>query len=156
MNTHSKYSWLLIAGTLGGLAEVIWISLYSLMTSTQLSDIGRAVSATVYPPSIEFYLAPGLGLLIHMVLSVLLAFGFGSLLWPIIERAFHSRATAMIASIVTLAVVWKINFFLLLPVWNPEFIALLPMTVTFTSKILFGLTMGIVMTIYQQKYSLHH
>jgi hypothetical protein len=155
MNTHSKYYWLFLAGLLGGLAEVVWIGLYSLTVNTQISAIGGAIAATVYPPSADLYIAPVLGLVIHMVLAILLAFGFGSLLWPVIERAFHYKATALIASIATLVIVWKVNFFLLLPIWNPEFVSLLPLTVTLASKILFGLTMGTVLTIYQQKFSLN-
>ena len=49
MNTHSKYYWFLIAGLLGGLSEVVWISLYSLATNIQLSDIGSAITATIFP-----------------------------------------------------------------------------------------------------------
>ncbi|MCK4705803.1 MAG: hypothetical protein KAT90_10000 [Gammaproteobacteria bacterium] len=153
MIKYSKYYWLFMAGFLGGLAEVIWVGLYSLTTNVQISDIGSAITATLYPPGIEFYLAPVLGLIIHMALSVLLAFGFGSLLWPMVERKFHYKAAAMVASIVTLSIVWKVNFFLLLPMWNPDFIGLLPLSVTLTSKLLFGLTMGSVLTIYQHRLS---
>ena len=154
MTKHSKNYWLFIAGFFGGLAEVVWVGLYSLTSNVQISVIGGAVTATIYPPASDIYLAPVLGLVIHMALSVLLAFGFGSLLWPVIERKFHCKAAAMIASITTLSVVWKINFFLLLPIWNPEFISLLPLSVTLVSKILFGLAMGVVFMIYQQKNSL--
>ena len=154
MINNSKSYWLFMAGFLGGLAEVIWISLYSLSTNLQISNIGAAITATLYPSAIELYLAPVLGLVIHMVLSVLLAFGFGFLLWPVVERVFHNKATAMIASIATLSIVWKVNFFVLLPIWNPEFINLLPLSVALTSKILFGLTMGLVLTIYQHRLSL--
>lgn len=154
MNIHSKYFWLLMAGLLGGLAEVVWVGFYSLSIGTQLSEIGRGIAATVYPASSGLYIAPALGLLIHMVLSVLLAFGFGALLWPLVERTFHNKAAALIASVATLAVVWKVNFFVLLPIWNPEFVSLLPLTVTLASKILFGLAMGAVLTIYQRKLSL--
>ncbi len=152
MRTHSKYYWLLIAGLAGGLIEVIWISLYSLTVSTQVTEIGSAIATTIYSPSTEFYLAPVLGLAIHMILSVILAFIFGSIIWPVIERIFHHSTVAMIASITMLAIVWKVNFYLILPIWNPEFIALLPLTVTLASKVLFGLAMGTVLTIYRQKY----
>ncbi len=152
MNTHAKYYCLFVAGFIGGLAEVVWIGLYSFTVNMPMSDVGRAIAATVYPASAELYLAPVLGLVIHMVLSVLLAFGFGSLIWPMVERMFHNKTTTMVASIATLAIVWKINFFLLLPVWNPEFVSILPLTVTFASKILFGLAMGSVLT-YQHRLS---
>lgn len=153
MNTHSKYYWLLIAGLLGGLAEVVWIGFYSLSVDAQISEIGRGIAATVYPASAGFYLAPAIGLVIHMTLSILLAFGFGSLLFPLVEHTFHYRTAVMIASVTTLVAVWKVNFFLLLPIWNPEFVSLLPLEITLASKIIFGLTMGAVLTSYQQKLS---
>lgn len=150
MTKHSQYYWLFIAGFLAGLAEVVWIGFYSLITDMQLSQVGSAITATVYSHSSEFYLSPVLGLMIHMVLSVLLAFGFGLLLWPIIERMFRFKAATMIASVATVVIVWKINFFLLLPMWSSEFIGLMPLSVTLISKILFGMTMGTVLTVYQQ------
>ncbi len=154
MKTHSKYYWLLIAGLAGGLAEVIWISLYSLTAGIQVAEIGSAITTTVYPPGTVLYLAPVLGLAIHMILSVILAFIFGSIIWPVIERLFHHSTVAIIASITTLGIVWKVNFFLILPIWNPEFITLLPLTVTLASKILFGFAMGMVLTIYRQRFPL--
>lgn len=152
MNRYSKNYWLFLAGVLGGLIEVIWIGLYSLTTNIQLSAIGGAITATIYPASAGLTLAPILGLVIHMVLSVILALGFGSLLWPVVERTFHYRATTLVASIATLVIVWKINFFLLLPVWSPEFVTLVPLAITLVSKILFGIVMGTVLTIYKQRY----
>ena len=151
MNKSSKFQWLLLAGVFGGLAEVIWIALYAFVTGAALSPIGSAITSTVYPAASELLLAPVLGLIIHMSLSVLLAFGFGLLIWPLMARFFHFKQAALLASIVTLAIVWKINFFLLLPVWNPEFIGLLPLSVTLTSKLLFGVAMGMVLSVYQQK-----
>lgn len=152
MNTDSKYFWLIIAGLLGGLAEVVWISIYTFTTNAQLSEIGYGITATIYPAGADFMLAPVFGLIIHMALSILLALGFGTLLWPLIESRFQYKNITLIASVVTLAVVWKVNFFLLLPIWNPEFVSLLPLPVTLASKILFGLSMGAVLTIYQHRF----
>lgn len=151
MNVKSKYSWILIAGLAGGFAEVFWIELYTLAMNANISDIGIAIAATVFPSSIAYSFAPLLGLTIHMVLSILLAFGFALLAWPLIERYFKITATALITSAATLTVVWKINFFVLLPIWNPAFVDLLPMSVTLISKVLFGLSMGLVFTMYQKK-----
>ena len=151
MNKFSKLQCLLLAGVCGGLAEVIWISLYSLITNAPLASIGTAIATTAYPASSELVLAPVLGIVIHMSLSVLLALGFGLLIWPIIDRVMHFKQAAMIASVITLAIVWKINFFVLLPVWNPEFIGLLPLSITLVSKLLFGVAMGMVLTLTQQK-----
>jgi len=150
MNNLSKYNWLLIAGIAGGIAEVIWVGLYTLTVDIQLSEIGRLITTTFYPNSTELYLAPVIGLAIHLMLSILLAFGFGYTLLPVIERIFNTRLTSLVASIVTLAMVWKFNFFFLLPIWNPEFVSLLPMTVTLISKTLFGVSMGMVLMVYRK------
>lgn len=45
----------------------------------------------------------------------------------------------------TLATVWAINFFLVLPALNPWFITLMPYLVTSASKMLFALTMAIIL-----------
>lgn len=146
ISTTSRLKWLLLAGVFGGLAEVIWISLYSALTDASVAAIGTGITATFFADANVLALAPVIGLVIHMALSVLLAFGFGLLIWPVLERRFQFKQTALIAAVMTLAVVWKINFFLLLPALNPEFISLLPLSVTLASKLLFGVTMGMVLT----------
>ena len=151
MNSLSKFQGLVLAGLIGGLAEVVWISLYAFVTGTPLAPIATAITATVYPAGSALSLAPIMGLLIHMSLSVLLALGFGVLIWPLVQRVFAVRHTALLASVITLALVWKINFFVLLPVWNPAFIELLPLSATLISKLLFGVAMGSVLTVYSPK-----
>lgn len=153
MMTISKNKMLLLAGVFGGLAEVIWIGLYSILTGSSFAAIGTAIVATFSADAATLALAPLFGLSIHMGLSVLLAFGFGLLLWPMIERRFARRQTALIASVITLAIVWKINFFFLLPAWNPAFVSLLPLSVTLTSKLLFGVAMGAVLSTQRRQWS---
>ncbi len=46
----------------------------------------------------------------------------------------------------TLAAVWTMNFFIVLPVLNPVFIVLMPYPATFASKMLFALAMAGVLT----------
>ena len=150
-NTTSRFKWLLLAGVFGGLSEVIWVSLYSTLNGTSVAAIGTAITATFYANTNGLVLAPVIGLVIHMGLSVLLAFGFGLLICPLVEQRFQFKQSALIASVITLAIVWKINFFLLLPAWNPEFISLLPISVTLVSKLLFGVAMGLVLSVQQAK-----
>jgi len=147
-NLHLR--WFAIAGLCGGLAEVLWISAYSAFAGTQVALIGSAISVTVLPASAGTVIAPYLGLAIHFGLSVLLAIGFGSVIWPIIQKMFM-KAGAIMASLLILALVWKVNYFLLLPVWNPEFISLLPLPVTLASKLMFGITMGVVLNSIREK-----
>jgi len=154
MRNFTNLHWFILAGLFGGLAEVIWIGLYVSVSDITLSAIGSAIAGTVFAGGSELLLAPLSGLMIHMLLSVLLALGFGYLIWPWIERVFHHRQAAMIMSIVTLVLVWKVNFFFLLPAWNPEFVGLLPLGVSLVSKSLFGITMGAVLTYRRQEFEL--
>lgn len=153
MHRHSKYYWLIFAGLFGGLAEVIWVGLYTGFSHLTLSAVGYTVAATVFPNGGALLLSPLSGLIIHLLLSVLLALGFGYIIWPLIEKFFQQRQVTMIASLVTLALVWKINFFLLLPLWNAHFVNLLPLAVSLISKLLFGLTMGTVLSWYKKQNS---
>jgi hypothetical protein len=153
MRKHTKLNWLILAGLAGGLAEVIWIGLYSSVSDITLPAMGKAIAATVFSGGSELLLSPVSGLIVHMLLSVLLALGFGYILLPLIEKRFHHRQIPFITSVVMLIAVWKINFFLLLPVWNPGFIGLLPLGITLVSKVLFGLTMGLILSQYRQKFA---
>lgn len=48
-------------------------------------------------------------------------------------------------ALVVLAAIWKINFFIVLPLVSPEFVALLPHVVTFASKLLFAFAVAAVL-----------
>lgn len=49
------------------------------------------------------------------------------------------------SAMLMLAMVWKVNFFIILPLVNPAFASLMPYGVTLASKLLFGMTLGLVM-----------
>ncbi len=143
---HNQLRWFLLAGLCGGMAEVLWIGVYSFFSGTSLNTIGAAISATFWPTSANMVYAPLLGLVIHLGLSLLLALLLGNLLW----RMFAPRRAnigIVAVAMVMLALVWKINFYLVLPVWNPGFIGLLPLSVTLISKLLFGLGMGVILAL---------
>jgi hypothetical protein len=78
------------------------------------------------------------------MLSVLLAAGFCLLASRPIFRYF-GRPGLLTGSCMMLAAVWKVNFFILLPVINPEFVNALPYAVTLVSKLLFGMAMATVL-----------
>ena len=144
MSVSSKFRWLFIAGLCGGLAEVLWIGAYCLIYDIHLSMIGTAISATVFPGSELSSYAPYAGLGIHLVLSIALALGFGTIAWPYIGTVLGNTGT-MILSIATLALVWKVNFYLVLPVLNPDFINMFPIGITLISKLIFGTAMGLTL-----------
>jgi len=136
-----------VAGIVAGLVEVAWIGAWSVHAGPQAAAVAGAVSATVFPGSAGLAIAPWLGLAIHLFLSVALALGFGKLVWPLVRHR-HAGAT-MLASVLVLALVWKVNFFILLPAWNAGFVELLPLAVTLASKLMFGAAMGLVLAVYE-------
>jgi len=144
LNINNKLSWIAFAGFCGGMAEIIWVVAYSLFSNIEPSNIASSISSTIFSNSIDPQVAPLVGVAIHLFLSSLLALGFGFFVLPYIQRLSNKYST-LITSIITLAVIWKFNFFVLLPIWNPEFINLLPLQITLLSKLLFGMTMGVML-----------
>ena len=135
---------IILAGLAGGIAEIVWISLYSHWSGISAANIARQISATVLPYTADSYYAPMLGIAIHLVLSVILAYAF---VMTILKPINHKYGTSgiMFSSFIALAIIWKINFFFILPMINPSFTSLLPTFVTLMSKLLFGVTMGWVL-----------
>jgi hypothetical protein len=87
------------------------------------------------------------GLLINYVLALLIAavavFAYlRTFAGDIDEPAIFAT------SIAALVAIWAANFFVVLPVVNPDFVTLMPYTVTLISKIGFGITMGWIFTIW--------
>jgi len=135
----------MIAGLTAGLAEIFWIGMYSAVTHTGGLEISRQITAAVIPAWADLSIAPVLGVVVHLALSVLLAFLCCTIFIEPLARRF-GHAGILFSSIVVLFGVWLINFFVILPVINPAFVTLLPFLVTFASKLLFGLTMDAVLT----------
>ena len=135
---------IILAGMVGGMIEIGWISLYSSLSSVSAIDVARQISVTILPTTAESYYAPMLGLFIHLVLSLILAIFFSAIiLKPAVRR--YGNPGIMLSSLVTLGIVWAINFIIILPILNPSFIVLMPYIVTFISKLLFGAAMGWVL-----------
>ena len=53
----------------------------------------------------------------------------------------------MALSVGCLSLVWMVNFLIVLPVVNPEFVHYLPMGTTLISKMLFGAAMGAILEV---------
>jgi hypothetical protein len=106
--------------------------------------VARQVTATVLPGAGTLAFAPFAGGVIHLLLSVLLAFAFWRLLW----RPFAAQLTRVEAGLCgtgSLAAVWLVNFTVVLPALNPALVTLLPLWATLISKLLFGAAMSAVL-----------
>ena len=140
-----RFYLIMFAGLAGGLSEIFWIGMYSAMTLTGGIEICRRITAAVIPAWAELSIAPLLGVVIHLVLSVLLAFFFCAVFVEPVTRKF-GHSVILPGSIIILACIWMLNFFVILPVINPAFVSLLPFLITLASKMLFGWAMGAVLT----------
>ena len=132
---------IVLAGLCGGIAEVLWVTLYSNLTGISAAEVARQITATVLPAMANGALAPVTGVLIHMLLSVALGAGFAWAAWSFFLYRFGAEAIMPVA-LVTLALVWATNFFVILPVLNPAFVTLMPYGATLASKLLFGVSMA--------------
>ncbi len=123
----------LCIGLAGGLAEIVVVWLYSALTGGDALTVARHVASAI---GLHGASATA-GVVVHMGLAVALGIALSAALriadWPVHDGAIFSF---MVGS---LAVVWVINYFLLLPAFSPSFVHLLPYTVTLASKLAFGL-----------------
>ncbi len=124
--------------------EIGWISIYSYISSISAPNVARQISATILPYTADLYYAPMLGIFIHLVLSLILAMFFYVIILKHTVRRYGTLGV-ILSSLMTLGMVWAINFLIVLPILNPSFISLMPYIVTLISKLLFGAAMGWVL-----------
>ena len=122
------------------------MSLYAVLTPVQGIEIAREITVSVFGGAVGGVLAPGVGTLIHFVLSCALVLGFAAVLCAPLLRLF-GRKGVIAGAIAVLAAIWAVNFFVVLPVINPAFVALMPLPVTLVSKLLFGLSLGVCLAL---------
>ena len=127
-------------GIAGGLAEVLVVSLYSAAAGGSAARVARHVASVVHLDGTSALA----GLMVHMALAVILGIAIAFFLNLVKGNSAH--AVSPYASIIlTLAAVWAINFFIVLPVLSPNFVTLLPYFVTLMSKLMFGLAAAITL-----------
>ncbi len=134
----------LIASLAGGVAEIVWVSLYAAITPLAAATVAREVTASLLPAFADGVTGVWLGILIHMLLAVVLGYAFARVAWNPLGRP-HGMVATLAAAVLTLATVWTMNFCVVLPVLNPTFITLMPYPATFASKMLFALAMAVLL-----------
>ena len=131
----------LLAGAGGGLAEILWVMVYGAFTPVSGAVVAREVTASFFPALAAGSSGMWLGIGIHMALALVLGYAFAYLVWKPFVCSRGPLATLAV-SVLMLATVWTVNFFVVLPALNPVFITLMPYSVTFASKMLFAVAMG--------------
>jgi hypothetical protein len=125
-----------LAGAAGGLAEIIWVSLYATITGGNAAILARGVTTAAGVTALLPAAPVTMGIAVHMMLAVLLGVALACLWQALARRDTISLYGFMLAA---LATVWTVNFFVILPLVSPPFIHLLPYAVSLMSKLLFGL-----------------
>jgi hypothetical protein len=131
----------LLAAFYGGMAEVVWVATYCVATGRSSAQVAREVTATLFPALSAGTPGVVLGIAIHFVLALLLALVYVRLVWLPLARRWNEAASMGVA-MAALALVWSVNFLLVLPAVNPVFVGLLPYPVSLVSKLLFGIAMA--------------
>lgn len=129
-----------LAGLAGGGAEIVWIVLYAAFSGADVVEVARGAALAASGGLVSSALA---GVVVHMLLGAGLGMGL-AFAWrriPIRLGAVSEFGVVLLA----LAAVWKINFFVLLPLISPQFADLLPYAATLASKLLFGFAAATVL-----------
>jgi hypothetical protein len=121
----------LLIGLAGGLAEILVVCLYSALTGGNAATVARHVASAV---GLDGASATA-GVAVHMGLAVALGIVLSSMMQSL--AAWSNRAI-WVFMMGSLAAVWAINFFIVLPVVSPGFVHLLPYAITLASKLAFG------------------
>jgi hypothetical protein len=134
----------LVAGVLGGMAEVVWVGIFSSVSGGSAGHIARGITETLIPALAAGPLAVPLGLVVHFGLAALLGLAIVLLLRHLLPALAGSwREFGLIVG--ALAGVWAMNFLVILPQVNPEFVTLMPAWASLTSKLLFGVAAALVL-----------
>lgn len=133
----------LIAGLAGGAAEVAWIVLFSQVAGGSGAVVADGVTATLVPGLAGTPGSVALGLIIHFALAAALGLAVAVALRSLLPRLAGSWTEAGLV-LATLAAVWAVNFYLILPVLNPAFVHIVPLPASLASKLLFGVAVVLI------------
>jgi hypothetical protein len=140
----------ILAGLAGGAAEVAWILLHSAFGNVDAATVAQGVTFTFSSTVAASSAGVVLGIVIHMLIAVLLGIAIA-----ICSRAVLARSRSALLEpcfiIATLVGVWGLNFYLVLPLINPEFVTLLPLEASLVSKVFFGVAAAFVLSVATHK-----
>ena len=125
----------LLMGLAGGAAEVAVVSAYAAVSGSDAGLVGRGVAAAV---GMDGGSALS-GVAVHMGISLVLGMALAALMQTRLARKLPTGAIFPVM-MATLAGIWLVNFFVVLPVVSPAFVHILPFAVTLASKLAFGLS----------------
>jgi hypothetical protein len=134
-----------LAGLTGGFAEIVWIWIYAVMSHIDSASVARGVSQAV---GLETLAGPVvLGIAVHMTLAAALGIALAFAMQPLLARWGRGKLVMYATVTAALAMVWAVNFLVVLPVLSPSFVGLVPYEVSLLSKILLGVSAAAVLGI---------
>jgi hypothetical protein len=131
----------IIAGAAGGLAEIVWVTLYAGISGGDPAALVRGVTtaagvSALLPDASPVMLGIGVHMMLALMLGVVLTFAWQAL------SARLGLTNSYPFMLAALAGVWAINFLVVLPITSPAFVHIVPYVVSLTSKLLFGAAAG--------------
>lgn len=130
-------------GIAGGAAEVVVVALAALFAGVGGWFVAEGVSQATFGAAFLGSDAVAVGMAVHFALSFLIAACFVPFAARI--QARHGALAVVAASAAALCAVWAMNFFVVLPRVAPEFVTIVPLPVSFLSKLSFGVVMGLTL-----------
>lgn len=129
----------LLAGTAGGLAEIAWVSFYyAAISGGNAGTLARGVTTAAGVTALLPAAPVTVGVAVHMMLALLLGVAL-AYSWQTVSRRGADAKSLYGFMLASLAAVWAINFFIVLPVISASFVHLVPYSVSLMSKLLFGI-----------------
>jgi len=131
----------ILIGVVGGIAEIAVVCSFTALSGGNAATVARGIAYVVGLDG----MSAGEGVAVHMGLAAMLGVALLTVLrmMPLWATAGH----ALPFMLFSLAMVWVINFFVVLPAMGSGFTYLLPNAVTLASKLSFGLTAAIVLSL---------
>jgi hypothetical protein len=134
-----------VAGLIGGLVEFGWVTLYADIIGADPHDfapgiVSAASVRALFPGRPASLISVIVNLLFAVVLGIVLTFA-----WRNIRARRPELTSPLPFTLAVLAVVWSVNFFVILPVIRPEFVHLVPYGVSLTSSLLYGTAVAAVL-----------
>jgi hypothetical protein len=125
------------AGAAGGIVEIIWIFAYASATHGDAASLARGVTTATGLNLLLQGSSATFGIAIHMMLAVTLGIVL-AFLWTALSRRWPKQLNPYAVMPVALAGVWAINFLIVLPLLDANFVQIVPYPVSLISKLLFG------------------
>jgi hypothetical protein len=112
----------IVAGLVGGLVEIGWVTLYADISGEDVARFARGVTSAVrvralLPGRSSALLSIGVNMTFAVALGIVLTFARRA-----IRAKRHSLTNPLLFTLPALAFVWALNFFVVLPVVRPEFV----------------------------------